>query len=250
MKIPTVGTIGSIALLGGIGYAAYKFLKGDWKIPTLPTLPPLPPLPTPAPETGAESGLVGQIGDIIYNITNPDLRERAITEYLPAEKETERIIYMTTPGGEIPPPPDPEGVFARGVARTVSKDIIGGGLPKALLFAPWTIGAGLGAITQQGKWMGTLPDDARKLAEQEESRKRLELQTTPEGIIATALMPPFISIPLAISDVIRGTRKIKITPPPKPKATVPEVKEQVQTVLRTKDRTKELIDLARMIRNR
>lgn len=185
MKIPKVGSIISLAVLGGIGYAAYKFLKGDWKIPSLiPTLP----IPTPAPETIKETGVVGGVGDVIYNIFQaPELRERV----------TERADVAGIP-------------FSKAVAEVVSEDIIGGGLPKAIGISPVTIGAGLGAIYQQGVYLETLPEAERIAAERLESEKRLAFKATPEGMAATiisSIIPVTGAITAAstIIDVVRTT---------------------------------------------
>lgn len=226
MKIPTVGTIGSILLLGGVGYAAYKFYIGDWKLPTLPTLPPLP---TPDPETIKETGIVGGIGDIIYNITYPtELRERVVervTEPSPAGRESAvaeatRLIERTTPYNVITPEPSPEGTYARAVAMTVSEDIHKEGLLMSLLKSPVTIGAGLGAMTQQARYLETLPPAAKTLAEKEESQKRLEFKATPEGIAATILsnispVTGAITAVSTITDIMRVTTPTP-TPPPAP----------------------------------
>ncbi len=188
MKIPTVGTIGSIALLGGIGYVAYQFITGNWKLPGLPTLP------APDPQTIKETGVVGGIGDIVYNVVQaPDLRERA----------EERAIEPLIP-------------FPKAVAEVVSEDIHEQGLGLSLLKAPVTIGAGLGAITQHGRYLGTLPRDERTAAERLESEKRMTFRSTPEGIAATAISS--ISPPLAAINIIStAIDAVRITaPPPKP----------------------------------
>lgn len=231
MKIPTVGTIGSIALLGGLGFIVYKFLKGDWKLPSLPRLP------IPDPQTIKETGIVGGIGDIIYNLGQSGLRER-VTEriYYPsngresAEQETKRIYGDVG----ITEPPDPEGLYARSVAMTVSEDVHKRGVFSFLGFPGLgifglpdpavTIGAGLGAITQHGRWLETLPPEARQQAEREESEKRMEFRTTPEGIAATtiaaALFPPTAVFAAAstLIDVARISAPTPAAAPPIVKA--------------------------------
>jgi len=200
------------------------------------------------------------------NLTYPsELRERVTTEYVPAwyetERiikettpagetpqepdpegvfarawyETERIIKETTPAGETPQAPDPEGVFARGVSRTVAGDIhqagIGGfvGVPGfsiinflGELVGAFTIGAGLGAMAQQKKWLDSLPSGAAKqLAEREESEKRLAFVQTPEGILAstlTTLFPPmtFITGAFLAKDAYNVSQPVPTAPPPPP----------------------------------
>jgi len=192
MKIPTVGTIGSIALLGGIGYVAYKFLKGDWKLPELPTLP------EPDPQTIKETGVVGGVGDVIYNIVQaPELRER---------------VEARADVADVP--------YSKAVAEVVSEDIHEQGLGLSLLKAPVTIGAGLGAIFQQGKYLETLPEDERIVAERLESEQRLKFKSTPEGIAATSISSIFPPIGLitATSTMIDVAR---VTAPPAPVAVPP-----------------------------
>lgn len=194
VKIPTVGTIGSLALLGGMGYVLYQFATGNWKIPNIFGAI------TPDPETIKETGIVGGVGDVIYNIFQaPELRERV----------EERADVAGIP-------------YSKAVAEVVSEDIHEQGLGLSLLKAPVTIGAGLGAIAQQGKYLESLPEDERIAAERLESEKRLEFRQTPEGVIATAIgsiFPPTAAI-LAISgaiDVARTTApepKAVYTPPP------------------------------------
>jgi len=242
--MPKMGTIGGVLLLGGVGYAAYMFYTGKWKLPNLMNLFSGINIPTPAPETLKETGVVGGIGDIIYNLTYPsELRERVHTEYVPAWYETERIIDQTTPPGETPQAPDPEGVFARGVSRTVAGDIhqagIGGfvgvpgfsiinflgelvGLNPHLPDPAFTIGAGLGAMAQQKKWIDSLPSGAaQQLAEREESEKRLAFIQTPEGILAstlTTLFPPmtFITGAFLAKDAYNVSQPVPTAPPPPP----------------------------------
>lgn len=193
MKIPKLGTIISLAILGGLGYAAYKFARGDWKLPSLPSLPPLP---TPDPQTLKETGIVGGLGDVIYNITmgGGELRERV----------EERAM-------------EPEIPFPKAVAEVVSEDIHEQGLGLALAKAPVTIGAGLGAMEQHERYLETLPVDERIEAERVESEKRLEFKKTPEATAArviSSIFPPLSLITTAtdVIDVVRTT-----APKPKPK---------------------------------
>jgi hypothetical protein len=199
MKIPSIGSIGSIALLGGLGFVIYKFIKGDWKLPSLLDVLGGAGLPTPAPETLAETGIVGGAGDIIYNTIIPggngDLRERA--EDLAATQN-------------IP--------FSKAVGQTVSEDIHGQGLFQSLLTAPVTIGAGLGAVSQWGTYLETLPPYERAVAERESAIKRIEFKGTPEGMIAniigTSILP--ITHLFHVADVITATK-------PLPTATSPAI---------------------------
>lgn len=191
MKIPSIGSIGSIALLGGLGFVAYKFMKGDWKFPSLLDAIGGLGLPTPAPETLKETGVVGGIGDIIYNVAMPsgngDLRERA---------------GALASAQNIP--------FSKAVAQTASEDIHKEGLISSLLKAPVTIGAGLGAISQWGTYLETLPPYERAVAERESAIKRIEFRGTPEGIIANIVgtsILPFTHL-IHVADVITATKPL------------------------------------------
>jgi len=157
-----------------------------------------------APETLKETGAAGGIGDIIYNFTmgegGGDLRQRS----------QEAAALQKIP-------------FSKSVAQTVAADIHKGGVWSFLnpLQAPITIGSGLGAITQWNRYLSTLSPQERKQEEKIESIKRLKFQTTPEGIAASALMPPVVSIPLAVSDYMKATQKIEQKKPiPAPQKTL------------------------------
>jgi hypothetical protein len=157
------------------------------------------------PETLQETGLTGGVGNIVYNLVMPDLRQRVKQRHL---------THQMRKGGYVH--------HGKAVSEVVSEDIHRVGL--AGVFTPflqaWTIGAGLGAIKQRGEYLKTLPAWERKREEIIESRKRLKFQFgTHEGRIATAFMPPLVSIPLAISDVSRAKQKL-----PKPPIKAPQKK--------------------------
>ena len=103
------GTVLSLALLGGIGYVAYKILSGEWKLPGWPELklPELPPFPG---YTGGTGGLPS------YDFTEEELVFPGVDPYLsdPVTKEDpvmEAYIPMISdrpPGGEPPYIPTPQ----------------------------------------------------------------------------------------------------------------------------------------------
>jgi len=162
MKIPTGGII-TIAAIAAIGIGAYFLLK-DFKLGDLFGAPLV--MAGAAPETIKETGAVGGVGDIIYNISGgAGLRESATTPegegYKSAVKETEGLkIQVGQPEAVIPE----KAIVARAVAQEVSTGIVDEGLPLAMLKGPITIGAGLGAIQQQVKYREALPTPELKAA--------------------------------------------------------------------------------------
>jgi hypothetical protein len=150
------GTIISLILLGGLGYVAYKFWKGEWKIPGLPDIG--------AAITNAAAALPGAVGGIEYNIAyGRDLKKVATTPGSPERAETIAEIKDIIPGAT-----DPQ-ITSRTAAREAAEDVIKGpfgtgftggvlagltviGLP----LTGYTIGAGLGALTQQQRFYDTL----------------------------------------------------------------------------------------------
>ena len=226
MKFPSLGTIGGIALMGGIGYVVYKFYKGDWKLPSLGDIGGsiggtiVNVLPGEPEITAGETGLPGATGDIIYNLFSQEsLRERAEEAYPGAYEETKQLIDITTPPGITPPEPSPAGVFSRSVAKTTAEDIHGWG-PLAYLIpglSAVTIGAGLGAAQRQADWRGTLPKAAQEEALRRESVTRITKVTTdPSTMLAAALSLPIVTVPMLALDLFR----IATTPTPK-KAAAP-----------------------------
>lgn len=222
MKFPRIGTIAGVGLLGAIAYTVYKFAKGDWSLPSFPDL--LGGVFNPPGDPGItiqETGVPGAVGDIIYNVLFQDpegsLRQRAEEGIPAAQAETEDILKATTLPGEPIPPADPAGVFARSVARETAQDIVDVG-PASFLIPGlniFTIGAGLGAMTQQERWRSTLPRQAQEEALRRESATRLKRVTTDPGtMLATALSIPFITGPLLLQDLLRVAQPPPKRPPP------------------------------------
>lgn len=123
-----------------------------------------------APETIKETGAVGGAGDVIYQTAyGGDLRESATKPtgeaYQAAKEEIPRVTGIT---------PTPEQIVPRAVAMQVAEDIHKGGLAEAALLAPITIGAGLGAITQQARYYESLPKEAAEKARAQEYETRQE----------------------------------------------------------------------------
>ncbi len=167
-----------LILLGGAAIIGYFLLKD--KIPSIPgaiggAIAGAPAAVTIAlgasPETIQETGVVGGVGDLIYNITRGgDLRESATqpggAAYEAAKAEIPRVTGVT---------PTPEMIVPRAVALQVSEDIHKGGWVEAATLAPVTIGAGLGAITQQARYREALPtEEAKAAALQQEYTTREE----------------------------------------------------------------------------
>ena len=124
-----------------------------------------------APETIKETGVVGGAGDIIYNLTmGGDLREQATKpggKYYEAAKKEIPLITGITPTSKM--------IVPRAVAIGASEQIHGLSFPDALLAAPVTIGAGMGAITQQVRYREALPTpEAKEKALVQEYKQRQE----------------------------------------------------------------------------
>lgn len=172
-----VKDIAPIAIVAGIGLVAYKFLKGDWKLPSLSDL-----FPAGIKESLKEGGVPAATGDIIYNIVYDGLRESATVEGGESYEAARGEIADILPAGTTP---TPEQIVPRAIALDVAGDIIEGGLGKAVILAPVTIGAGLGAITQQQRYYETLPADAKQTAVAQEytRRSKFMLEHPVESII-------------------------------------------------------------------
>lgn len=176
-------TLIPIAAIAALGIGAYFLLK-DFKLPNLGDLFAAPLIIAgAAPETIKETGVVGGVGDIIYNISGGEgIRERATTpegvSYKAAVVETEKLkTQVKQPDVTIPK----EAIVARAVALDVAttmhdthlfgekhKDE---GFPAHLvkaaipIFGPaLTIAPGLAAITQQRKYYESLPTPELKQA--------------------------------------------------------------------------------------
>lgn len=161
MKVPTGGII-TIAAIAALGLGAYFLLK-DFKLGDLLNQPLI--MAGAAPETIAETGAAGGVGNIIYNISGGEgLRESATqpegASYKAAVKETSLLKKSVgQPDVTIPH----EAIVARAVATNVSTRMIKDqGMTSSLLMAPVTIGAGLGAITQQERYRENLPTQELK----------------------------------------------------------------------------------------
>jgi len=166
-----------LILLGGGLIAAYFLFKDKGGIPgviggALSSLPGFAlQAAGAAPETIKETGVVGGAGDIIYNLTmGGDLREEATKPggkyYEAAKKEIPLVTGITPTSKQIVP---------RAVAMGASEQIHDLTFPGALLAAPVTIGAGLGAITQQRKYYAALPTpEAKEKALVQEYTQRQE----------------------------------------------------------------------------
>jgi len=184
-----------VALIGAIGFAAYKFFKGDWKLPSLggvlPSITDLPGVPADIKITLAESGVPGAAGDVVYNILHPDnLRQETTMPSGKFYQEAEKEIVTILPPGKAP---TQEQITPRAVAMKVSSDIVDRGLVGSMALAPVTIGAGLGAITQQERYYKTLPAPAKQEAIKKTvlTRETWKKEHVPEYVAATALSSMF-----------------------------------------------------------
>lgn len=196
MKFPSIGTIGSIALLGGIGYVIYKFYKGDWQLPNLGNLLGLQ-------DTIKESGTAGAVGDIIYNIPYPDLRER-VTSQVEQDKTIDEYYSVMPPDS---PTPTPKQIADRTVARVVAEDITGMGIPAYTvpILNAVTIGSGLAAIQRNEEYIASLPAPVQTDIYQQQTEKRIEqLTTDPVTMLAGVLAGPIGLAAAILPDLIRG----------------------------------------------
>jgi hypothetical protein len=190
-----------IIAVGAVALAAY-FLFRD-KLPSLPGIVggALAGLPSAAtvmlgadPQTIKETGAVGGVGDLIYGLTyGGDLRKEATMPggkyYEAAKQEIPRVTGIT---------PTPKQIVPRAVAMGASTKIHELGMPLSMVVAPVTIGAGMGAITQQARYRETLPPEAAEKALVQEYATRQEWITEhpvesmvgfPAGIIHAVTTP-------------------------------------------------------------
>jgi len=233
-------------LLGGVGYVAYKFYKGDWKLPTFGV----------NPQSFNEGGVPAVAGDMIYNITYPtELRESATTPTGAYYKRAKDEITDILPINETP---TDKQIVPRAVSMAVSEDIHEGGFLKAMLLSPITIGAGLGAITQQQRYYSTLPEGAKHTAIAQEYTTRskwmfehpiesfiglpaqyIHIATRPEGVnaptpVEAGLKALWDITPIgAVTNLITGNNKPK-TSTAKASATIPAPVKQESTPDSTK----------------
>jgi len=174
MKTST--TIG-IAAIAALGIGAYFLLK-DFKFPNLTNLFGAPIMAAGAsPQTIKESGVPGGVGNIIYNISGGEgLRESATqpegAAYKAAVTQTSQLKKeVGQPEVVIPK----KAIVAKAVSTQVSTDIHEAGIRKSLAMAPFTIGAGLGAITQHQRYLEALPTpELKKAARVKEYSQREE----------------------------------------------------------------------------
>lgn len=216
-----VKDIAPIAIIAGIGYVAYKVLKGDWGLPSLGDI-----VPAGIKESFKEGGIPSVAGDIIYNIAYDGLRESATEpggeSYEKAREEISKLLPADIK-------PTPAQIVPRAVALDVAEDITGGGFIKALLLGPVTIGAGLGAITQQQRYYETLPEEAKKTAIAKEYTTRTKFMLehpvesligAPAQLIHAVTRPADVYAPTPIEIVLDyatgGLFNIGGTPTPKP----------------------------------
>lgn len=170
MKTST--TIG-IAAVAAIGIGAYFLLK-DFKLPNLNDLFGAPLVMAGAsPQTIKETGPVGGVGDIIYNISGGGgIRERITGPEGETFKEAEEEITQLKrdvgqPDVFIPTAATTARAVALDVATTKQERGMGGELALAaipILGPALTIAPGLAAITQQRKYYESLPTPELKEA--------------------------------------------------------------------------------------
>lgn len=229
-----VKDIAPIAVIAGIGLVAYKFLKGDWKLPSFGDF-----FPAGMKESFSEGGVPAVTGDVIYNIVYDGLRESATVEggesYEQAKGEIEEIL----PEGTTPTPAQ---IVPRAIALDVAEDITEGGLLKGLILAPVTIGAGLGAMSQQEKFYGTLDEESKKKAISQEytTRSKFMLEHpvesligAPAQVIHTVTRPADVYAPTPIEIVLNvatgGIFGIGGKPATRPKPTPSYTPSPVET---------------------
>jgi len=241
------GDIINIIILGGIGYVAYKFLKGDWKLPKIPSIPDIP----------------REAGKTIYNITY----EGGLKDKLkPGSAERQKSKTELWDYGVKNPTDYQER--ARTIARETAEDVIKGpfgtGMAGALgipvLGWGTTIGAGLGAITAQQKLYDTLTPQQLKKARTQEYNTRADWMykhpvestiglpaqvihevTKPTGAKSSPVgeVAKFASGVTTLGAIVSGKKKYekkekRIPGPKHPKQSGPITKEFVGTLKTTK----------------
>lgn len=203
-----------IAIIVGIGVVAYKFFKEFKGFGGLG-------------ESFKEGGIPAATGDIIYNLVYDGLRESATVPGGESYERAKSEISTILPGDTTP---TPEQIVPRAIALDVSEDIISGGLGKAAALAPVTIGAGLGAVTQQQRYYETLPEDSQKKAIALEYKTRSKfmfehpiesLIGAPAQVIHAVTRPADVYAPTPIEVVLNtvtfGLFNIGGSPTPTPK---------------------------------
>jgi len=191
-------TVISIALLGGLGYVIYKFVKGDWKLPSLGEVGAgvvttvLPGDIGRGALEGAETGgIPGGLGGITYNIFAPPsetLYER-IREH-EAEPTREIIPLISEETGMPPEQVTPEQITQRAIMLETAQDITQQPLFPLGLFPPFagfTIGAGIAAIQKEAEYKRTLTPQEQYSYELAAWERRQAFMGTTAGTVAQIL---------------------------------------------------------------
>lgn len=162
-------TLIPIAAIAALGIGAYFLLK-DFKLGDLFGTPLI--MAGAAPETIKETGVVGGVGDIIYNIGyGGDLRQEATkpegTYYKAAVAETTALKRQVKQPDVVIPK---EAIVHRAVAMGTAEKIHDVGFFETLVLgaipsvAGVPIGAGFAAIEKQRKYVEALPTPELKKA--------------------------------------------------------------------------------------
>jgi len=141
-----INTIKNIAIIGGFalgGYLIYKFFT--------------------------KKDVAKETGKAIYGgVYGSDLDQEIKPDSSAMNKSRQQIRWL-----EIENPTQKQ-LVAKTVSREVAEDIHKQGFGKSLLFAPVTIGAGLGALTQQQRFYDTLNPEQLQKARLQEFNRRAE----------------------------------------------------------------------------
>jgi len=178
------GTVISIALIGGIAYIAYKFLKGDWKLPAFDIFKGIG-------EGFDVGGLPGAVGGGIVEFLTPGettLRERRDIIFSDKPKLTQTIIEETglkEKDIDINMLKEKADVIA---GAQVTKEIAEGLLAPFYWLLPGIApGLGLAVGEQQTQYLATLPQRARESAELKEYEQRKAFLETGWGQVLNIL---------------------------------------------------------------
>jgi hypothetical protein len=200
----TGGAVAAVAVVAGLGYAAYKILHGDWKFPDLAGalgnmftgLDPFRGL-----LEGLEiGGIPGSIGGITYNIMTPGNKTLG-------EKITERAPVVA----EQWPTMTPDQIRMKAGVEVVAEDVMKGPFGTGFLgsiippLSGFTIGSGLAAIQKQGELINSLKESgqvetAREIKWQEFTKRQEFIRTHPlesivgiGGVIAHDITKPGVT---------------------------------------------------------